>query len=106
MDRVKPFLCGGVASCIAELGKYHSNSSFIISSNVIITIATYRLLLHYHIHVGTFPVDTTKTRLQIQEGFHSMKYKGMFDCGIKIFKEEGFRSLYNGISPGKYNNNI
>lgn len=49
--------------------------------------------------LGTFPIDTTKTRLQIQEGFTSIRYKGMLDCGLKIFREEGVRSLFHGISP-------
>lgn len=47
---------------------------------------------------GTFPIDTTKTRLQIQEG-RNVRYNGMFDCGVKIYKQEGIRSLYSGIAP-------
>ena len=40
---------------------------------------------------GTFPIDTTKTRLQIQEGRTNInqKYNGMVDCGVKIYKNEG-----------------
>ncbi|KAG5897212.1 hypothetical protein JTB14_022563 [Gonioctena quinquepunctata] len=68
----RPFIYGGVASCVAEF--------------------------------GTFPIDTTKTRLQVQgqklDKKHSqLKYKGMVDCFLKIAKQEGFASLYSGIWP-------
>lgn len=46
---------------------------------------------------GTFPIDTTKTRLQIQEGRTNIRYNGMLDCGVKIYKQEGLRSLYSGL---------
>lgn len=49
---------------------------------------------------GTFPIDTTKTRLQIQgqaDSRHSAtRYRGMCDCFIKISREEGIKSLYSG----------
>lgn len=53
---------------------------------------------------GTFPIDTTKTRLQIQgqkiDANHAkLKYNGMVDCFLKIAKQEGFASLYSGIWP-------
>ncbi|CAH1104687.1 unnamed protein product [Psylliodes chrysocephalus] len=68
----RPFIYGGVASCVAEF--------------------------------GTFPIDTTKTRLQIQgqkldKNHANLKYRGMVDCFIKIAKQEGFSSLYSGIWP-------
>ncbi|XP_066138726.1 mitochondrial uncoupling protein Bmcp [Euwallacea fornicatus] len=68
----RPFVYGGLASCIAEF--------------------------------GTFPIDTTKTRLQIQgqkiDKKHSaLRYNGMVDCFLKIAKQEGFPSLYSGIWP-------
>ncbi|CAH1961448.1 unnamed protein product [Acanthoscelides obtectus] len=68
----RPFIYGGVASCVAEF--------------------------------GTFPIDTSKTRLQIQgqkhdKKFAQLKYKGMVDCLLKIVKEEGSASLYSGIWP-------
>lgn len=65
MEKVKPFVYGGVASIVAEL--------------------------------TTFPLDTTKTRLQIQE--NNLKYKNFFDCGLKIYRNEGVRALYSGIAP-------
>lgn len=68
----KPFVYGGISSCIAEF--------------------------------GTFPIDTTKTRLQVQgqklDGrFSDVRYKGMFHALSKITREEGFRALYSGIGP-------
>uniref|UniRef100_A0A336LJS6 CSON002037 protein n=1 Tax=Culicoides sonorensis TaxID=179676 RepID=A0A336LJS6_CULSO len=53
---------------------------------------------------GTFPIDTTKTRLQIQgqklDCRHSeLKYRGMVDCFVQISKQEGVKSLYSGIGP-------
>lgn len=56
----------------------------------------------------TFPIDTSKTRLQIQgqasEGagssLHSrVRYRGMSHAITSIAHEEGFRALYFGIKP-------
>ncbi|XP_047107357.1 mitochondrial uncoupling protein Bmcp [Schistocerca piceifrons] len=53
---------------------------------------------------GTFPIDTTKTRLQIQgqkidSNYAELKYRGMIDAFCKITKKEGFGALYAGIWP-------
>ncbi|XP_064551630.1 mitochondrial uncoupling protein Bmcp [Drosophila montana] len=53
---------------------------------------------------GTFPIDTTKTRLQIQgqkidQTFSQLRYRGMTDAFVKISREEGLRALYSGIWP-------
>lgn len=53
---------------------------------------------------GTFPIDTTKTRLQVQgqiidHKFSQLRYRGMIDAFIKISKDEGVRALYSGIWP-------
>ncbi|XP_059622763.1 mitochondrial uncoupling protein Bmcp [Phlebotomus argentipes] len=53
---------------------------------------------------GTFPIDTAKTRLQIQgqkldEQFSRVRYRGMTDAFVKISREEGIRALYSGIWP-------
>ncbi|XP_015108696.1 mitochondrial uncoupling protein Bmcp [Diachasma alloeum] len=66
-----PFIYGGVASIIAEL--------------------------------GTFPLDTTKTRLQIQgqkldKKHATLRYSGMTDALVQISRQEGVKSLYCGIS--------
>ncbi|GAB0095475.1 Mitochondrial uncoupling protein Bmcp [Sergentomyia squamirostris] len=53
---------------------------------------------------GTFPIDTAKTRLQIQgqkfdDQFSRLQYRGMTHAFTKISQEEGFRALYSGIWP-------
>ncbi|XP_062601371.1 dicarboxylate carrier SLC25A8-like [Saccostrea cucullata] len=51
--------------------------------------------------VVTFPLDTTKVRLQVQGdvGFHS-KYSGVVRTILTIFHEEGGRGLYRGLMAG------
>lgn len=51
--------------------------------------------------LGTFPIDTSKTRLQIQgqkldAKYAKLRYRGMIDCIVKIAKEEGIKALYAG----------
>lgn len=51
--------------------------------------------------IGTFPVDLTKTRLQVQGQsidvrFKEIKYRGMFHALFRIYKEEGVLGLYSG----------
>ncbi|XP_057230701.1 kidney mitochondrial carrier protein 1 [Malurus melanocephalus] len=53
---------------------------------------------------GTFPIDLTKTRLQVQGQVNDAKYKeiryrGMVHALIRICKEEGLKALYSGIAP-------
>ncbi|XP_050685295.1 mitochondrial uncoupling protein Bmcp [Leptidea sinapis] len=53
---------------------------------------------------GTFPIDTTKTRLQIQgqkiDPRHvELRYSGMVDCFVKTSRQEGVKALYCGIWP-------
>ncbi|XP_024935665.1 mitochondrial uncoupling protein Bmcp isoform X2 [Cephus cinctus] len=54
-------------------------------------------------HLGTFPLDTTKTRLQVQgqkldRKHASLKYSGMIDALLQITRQEGLKALYSGIS--------
>ena len=46
-------------------------------------------------HVVTYPNDTVRRRLQIQEGVGV--YSGAVDCLVKLLRQEGWRSLYAGI---------
>lgn len=46
----------------------------------------------------TFPIDVTKTRIQI-ESQKNLKYKGVFNCFRIIIKEEGVLALYGGLKP-------
>ncbi|XP_029648341.1 kidney mitochondrial carrier protein 1 isoform X1 [Octopus sinensis] len=53
---------------------------------------------------GTFPIDTTKTRLQVQgqvidSRLTECKYRGMFHAFVRIFREEGLLAFYSGIGP-------
>ena len=59
--------------------------------------------------VGTFPIDTTKTRLQIQgqtiDARHTqLKYRGMLHAAFKIGSEEGICALYSGWVKYTINN--
>lgn len=54
--------------------------------------------------LGTFPADTTKTRLQVQGqkiNVHNreLRYRGMVHGLYRIAREEGPRALYSGIAP-------
>jgi solute carrier family 25 uncoupling protein 8/9 len=48
--------------------------------------------------IATIPLDTAKVRLQVQT--EQAKYKGMFHCIKTMAAEEGFSSLYKGLSAG------
>ncbi|XP_022338343.2 kidney mitochondrial carrier protein 1 [Crassostrea virginica] len=53
---------------------------------------------------GTFPIDTTKTRLQVQGQtidvrLKEIKYRGMVHALKRIYAEEGVRALYSGLVP-------
>ena len=53
----------------------------------------------------TFPIDTAKTRLQLQgqkiDSRYSLQtpYEGMLNVWKRIIREEGFSRLYRGLSP-------
>jgi len=42
------------------------------------------------------PIDTIKTRLQLDQ---TGKYKGIANCGQTVIKEEGVRALWKGLTP-------
>ena len=50
----------------------------------------------------TLPLDTAKVRLQLQSLAlgKALKYRGPFHTIRTIVKEEGFLSLFNGLTPG------
>lgn len=50
------------------------------------------------------PIDTAKTRIQNQSAnsinkLNNKQYSGLFDCIHKIYKYEGYRSLWKGCFP-------
>eukprot|EP00048_Salpingoeca_helianthica_P018489 m.242123 g.242123 ORF g.242123 m.242123 type:complete len:303 (-) comp25228_c0_seq1:54-962(-) len=51
----------------------------------------------------TFPLDITKTRLQLQReaiaGGKQAPYRGMMGTALGIVREEGLRNLWRGLSP-------
>ncbi len=75
LDDLKPFVFGGMASCVAE--------------------------------ASTFPIDTAKTRLQLQgqkteDGDRKPQqrpYRGTLDVWRRVAAEEGATTLYRGLPP-------
>ncbi|OMH84190.1 Mitochondrial basic amino acids transporter [Zancudomyces culisetae] len=47
----------------------------------------------------TCPVELVKVKLQTQYMVtnEAERYKGVFDCGVRIFKENGIKGLYRGL---------
>lgn len=45
------------------------------------------------------PFEVVKTRLQKQKGLTNLKYNGPADCVQKVVRQEGFRSLWKGVTP-------
>jgi len=83
----QPFILGGIASLTAECGKLYEELLCKKYTNTFV--------------IGTFPIDTTKIRLQLQGQVHDTvhkhaRYRGMFHAIIRISYEEGFRALYKG----------
>jgi len=53
------------------------------------------MLSSFSVRCALFPLTVIKTQLQVQ--FKNDVYKGMFDCGVKIYTGEGIRGLYRGF---------
>lgn len=53
------------------------------------------MLSSFSVRCALFPLTVIKTQLQVQ--FKNDIYKGMIDCGMKIFKNEGVSGLYRGF---------
>jgi len=45
------------------------------------------------------PLDTIKTRLQLQNKTSGTQYKGIVDCARQIITKEGLPAMYKGLSP-------
>ena len=105
MSTAKPFLFGGIASLTAEVGK-RSISIFVVELESVFvgcwSVISKQLVYPSSLSpLGTFPLDTTKTRLQVQGQHmdvlcHSSRYRGMVHALFRISQEEGFVSLYKG----------
>jgi len=46
-----------------------------------------------------YPMDVIKTRIQTQPEHLPPKYKGVIDCAIKIYREEGINTFFRGFIP-------
>ena len=46
----------------------------------------------------SYPFDVVKTRVQI-DGMSKRQYSGMIDCFVKIYRAEGTRAFFKGVSP-------
>jgi len=44
------------------------------------------------------PIWLVKTRMQLQSRTHELKYKNSFDAVQKMFKDEGIKVFYRGMS--------
>lgn len=66
----------------------------------------------FFISLATFPLDLTKTRLQMQGeaalarlgdgAAESAPYRGMVRTALGIVQEEGFLKLWQGVTPAIY----
>lgn len=66
----------------------------------------------FFISLATFPLDLTKTRLQMQGeaalarlgdgATESAPYRGMVRTALGIVQEEGFLKLWQGVTPAIY----
>jgi solute carrier family 25 uncoupling protein 27 len=66
----------------------------------------------FSISLATFPLDLTKTRLQMQGeaalarlgdgAVDSAPYRGMVRTALGIVQEEGFLKLWQGVTPAIY----
>jgi hypothetical protein len=46
------------------------------------------------------PVDTIKTRLVTQASMAvGTPYKGIIDCAVRVYREEGIKTFYRGLPP-------
>jgi hypothetical protein len=46
------------------------------------------------------PMDTIKIRLVTQARYPDLlPYKGIFDCAVRVAKEEGMGAFYRGLAP-------
>jgi solute carrier family 25, member 44 len=53
------------------------------------------MLSSFSVRCALFPLTVIKTQLQVQ--FKNDVYKGLIDCGCKIYQSEGVRGLYRGF---------
>ena len=47
-------------------------------------------------------MDVAKTRLQMQGADGTSQYRNLWDCFVKINRQEGLSALYKGIEPALF----
>lgn len=47
----------------------------------------------------TYPIDVIKSRMQTQNPFAADRFRGIWDCGQRLYREGGRRALYRGYTP-------
>ena len=49
----------------------------------------------------SYPIDTVRKRMMMMSGknYQDRQYKGTVDCFVKIYKNEGMLSFFNGFLP-------
>jgi len=50
------------------------------------------------VSTATNPIWLVKTRLQLDKSNSTRQYKNSLDCAVKVFRNEGLRGLYKGLS--------
>ncbi|PSC71230.1 Mitochondrial carnitine acylcarnitine carrier [Micractinium conductrix] len=46
-----------------------------------------------------YPFDVIKSKLQTQNVFAADRYTGVVDCGVRLYREAGWRALWRGFTP-------
>ena len=47
----------------------------------------------------SYPIDVIKSKLQTQNVFAPDRYRGVLDCGRRLYEAEGWRALFRGFLP-------
>lgn len=49
--------------------------------------------------VAVYPMDVIKSRIQTQSAFAADRYRGVLDCGARLYRSGGWASLWRGFGP-------
>jgi len=83
--------------CVPEKASYWSNTNVGMAEKYLLSV-----LSAFVAELVTYPLDLTKTRLQIQGegGGVGSVYRGMVSTALGVAREEGLRALWLGVTPG------
>ena len=54
---------------------------------------------HTHTHTHTRLLQVIKSRIQTQSAFTPDRYRGVLDCGVRLYRADGWRALWRGFGP-------